>query len=509
MSKTKKRRRVTNADVERLAENLHVIFGAAPFAAAILATLFRKRIHLIAELVLIGSVIVFNFIILWLRSKTDENKELSLFYTFRTNRLLPVKIPEKQTYYVNLGIIEADESKHFRDDLKNKFKKELNFGTLRSIFSKVPKLRAIEKNSEIEKVVLEEIQDDHLIFSKIYVKPTKRADEEKLEEEFTAHLKKELGDRTTGVVVVRSQKLGEMRWVYEAVNNWAYSSSEVPILFTEKSEEDTTVSDTADGFLSIPADPKSLPWRLLQRATDRGKAWSTQAWYNRAMVWNVFYLLAFCIWVGAVWVSVQNTKYENAEAGMNEAVRTEKQYRQFTSIKEDANLSVSYWVNYNDKWFGSDEAPYIFVTTEEPHGTYYFEKDKDGLITCGFSHPNIIAEWKMGADPNNLDATVKTNYKQQPSIEIKCKMKKIDSQAPIKAIACATNDESETPDKKGDIVVGICVFTATAGNDIFGPGYEDFLRAEVVKFHKGFADRIAAHELNTLWIREKGWFIFR
>lgn len=507
MAKTPKRRLVTNADVERLAENLHITFMFAPFFAGILATFFSKRIHLITELFLIGSVIVLNFFILWRRSKTDENKELSLFYTFRSNRLLPVKIPEQQEYYVNLGIIEAEKGTYFRERLKSKFKTELDMRMLRSIFSKVPKLRNITDDSEIEKMVREEIKDKHLIFNEIYVTPTKRSDEEKLEDEFTRLLNKEL-QKATGVVVVRTQELGEKPWVYEAVNTWAYGSSEVPILFTVKPETDTTDSDTADGFLSIPDDPKSLPWRLLQRATDRGRAWSTQAWFNRALVWNIFYLLAFCIWVGAVWVSGQNTKYENAEKEMNEAIRTEKQYRQFTSIKEDPNLSVSYWVNYNDNWISFEKNPYVFVTTEEPHGTYYFENGKDGLITCGFSHPNIIAQWKLGEDPNNLDAIVKTNY-TQPTTQVKCKMKKIESSAPIRAIACATYDGSETPERPGEIVVGICVFTATPENDIFGGKYEDFLRGEVVKFHKDYADKIAAHEINTLWSREKGWVIFR
>ena len=125
MSNKRPKSHITDEALESIIENFHLGFAVAPAIAAILATIigFGKVTHLYIELSFVFAVIVINFAILYLKSKTDESNDLSLFYTFRTNRLLPVQSGKKESYKVEIAVIEDKDNADFREKLQESFKK--------------------------------------------------------------------------------------------------------------------------------------------------------------------------------------------------------------------------------------------------------------------------------------------------------------------------------------------------------------------------------------------------
>src|ERR1700749_2384904 len=149
MPQKQRRKPITDMAVENTKETFHLGFTVAPVIATAITYFFRKDIHLVIELVFIIIVIAVNFYILWLRSKTEENKELSLFYTFLTNDVLPNQSGDEQTYNVVVAVIEDKDNSDFRDGAQTEFKTKVNLKKVRDILSKEPKL----KNPILEKLM--------------------------------------------------------------------------------------------------------------------------------------------------------------------------------------------------------------------------------------------------------------------------------------------------------------------------------------------------------------------
>jgi len=68
-----------------------------------------KDVHFVIELLFLIAAILVNARLLWLRSKREKNKELSLFRTFLNNRLLPNRSGEQQTYNVQIAVCRRQE----------------------------------------------------------------------------------------------------------------------------------------------------------------------------------------------------------------------------------------------------------------------------------------------------------------------------------------------------------------------------------------------------------------
>ncbi|MCU1264513.1 MAG: hypothetical protein JWM21_831 [Acidobacteria bacterium] len=407
MKKKRKRKATRNISVRHALQSLHLGFAIAPLIASIVATLVGRDIHYKIELDFIIVVITANFSILWLRWPR-------LFYTFWTDDLPPSQSGHEQTYHAEVAIIEDRQSSYYRDKVQHRFKTEVDFEQLRSALSKEPKLKNTVLSDQMLKThFFKKVKDDNLFFRQIEVgaptevdsevnsedDPAKQVHPEALQDELKRFLDGTL-ERAEAVVMVRTSGLDQKGWTYAAVNDWAYEHSEVPILFAQDPNKGFSDDETAKNFLWIRDDPKSLPWSLLQQAKERGKAWRDQATYNRAMVWNILYISLMCIWIGAIWlkatdetvgkqknqfdqsinnqrvaydqsVNKQKLEYQTAMRATDEALRTERSYRQdYASAKGDPNLSISYWFRHNEK-------PYVFVTTEIPHNTKFFENGYD------------------------------------------------------------------------------------------------------------------------------------
>jgi hypothetical protein len=492
------RKPITDSAVDSTKEIFHLGFAVAPVIASIVATVIGANIHLAIELAFIAVVIVFNFCILWLRSKTEENKELSLFYTFRTNNLRPNQSGDEQAYNVEVAVIESEDSSYFRDNLQRKFKTELDLEKLKGLLSRESKLKGQRLGGQsVENLVVGEVKDRDLYFKPVYIPPPQKTDAEELQEELKTKLDVSLKN-AAAVVVVRTTELDDKPWVYEAVNAWANQHSDVPILFAKDPRKSFPKIEPANKFLWIPDDPKSLPWRLLQRAKARSEAWRSQATYNRAMVWNIFYLSLMCIYIGAIWINAKNNQLYTQKSGydismdaMDEAIETERSFRRYTSVKDDPSLSTSYWFRHRDK-------PYIFVTTEVPHNTTYFENGFHALISCGYAaYPNHVIEWSI---KTNQPPAVYDNYDNK-DLNSKCEMLKLGT-SPIKSIVCATYNGTADPLKNSNSTVGICIFTENEDNNIFGSDYRKFLRVEVARYHSKYIGLIEQNKMISLDERE-------
>lgn len=384
MAQKTQRKSITESLVENIKETSHWIFVYAPIIASALATWFRSDTHIL-EFTVIALAISINFLILWLRSKIaeQENKELSLFYTFRTNNLLPNQSGEELVLSTDVAVVEYKGRQYFIEKLKKKFESEPSDVNADRVEDKDERLRFISVGCEsFNKEGLDE--DDQ-----------KRKIAE-LENDLQSRLSK-----SEAVVVIRTEELEKESWVYEAVDNWAYKNSEVPILFVRpKDRVIYKKHKIADRFYWIPDDPKSLPWRLLKRATDRASAWRSQASYNRALVTNIISLSLMIIWIGAFAIQHKISQYETAIDGMYEALETKSLYQKEVIMKEDDKLHVSYWFVHNGK-------PYIFVSTEKNKTTNNYESNSKSIIGCGFGSPNTFTEWQE-SDKQGLKATFTT-----------------------------------------------------------------------------------------------------
>lgn len=506
---------ISEDSFESVIENFHLAFAVFPVIAAILATItgLGKTLHLGIELSLIFVTICINFYILWRKSKADKSEDLNLFYTFRTNRLLPVQSGKKESYNVRIAVIEDKDKTYFRENLQDTFKKELDFEEFLNYLITLPKLKNLDlSKQELKHHILREIKDRRLFFKPIAVETSKSYVED------FKWFSEEMGEPTAVVVVRTSEIEKESSDIYDAVNLWAFQNknSEIPILFAKNPDIDfPEPNETAKKFIPMPDDPKSLPWRLLKRAKERGRAWRIQAKYNRALVWNISYLFLMCVYIGAIWLVAQDLKFkeksgqyettiiektnqhENARKGLSDALVTEKLFRKFTTVKDDEKLNASYW-------FWNNGQPTLFVTTEISHSTYILPNSKEYIIGCGYKFPNHVIEWRVDEDKkiDTSKVVVRNNY-DMPIEDHGCKMKLLET-SKAKVIICATfNGKNSNEDDAN--TVGICVFTENESNTMFnsikndnGKEYRNFLRNEVENYYKKYNDLVLSKEVVPL-----------
>jgi hypothetical protein len=446
--------------VEKTIEFFHLGYAAAPAASIILTGLFaavlNKNWHLEIELALIASVLVINFLLL-LRPKTAETKDKKgarLFFTFWTNRIKPAKLGIEQDYSVKIAVVEVARKEPFHEKLTNEFGDS----------------------------------DTKLQFFSIKIGHSKVKDELELIEDFKRENQKTIND-ATAIVVARTKGLEKDKpWVYKTIDRWAYENSEVPILFAKSSGPFT--NEIAKNFIQIPEDTKSLPWRLLQRAGERGRAWFDQAVYNRTMAWNLLYLLIMFLIIGSI--SIERLHHESqkqagqkqdelrqqviAESGLYDALETKRKFERDIFGKKNDDIHVSYWFRHNGM-------PKIFVTTEKEDTKNEFHPDPQSLIGCGFTNPNfankvIACNGKCGDSMKAIAA----DFWGENSSEVDCTFAQRPDK-PISYIACATlipggKDSSET-------VFGICVFTGGT-EPILGKGYHSFLHTKLSEYSNKF-----------------------
>lgn len=442
-----------------ITEYLHWVLSFAPILASILGT-FINSINHKAEVVLVTSAIGVNLLLLWLRSRWEKNKELSLFRTFITGNVgPPVKPAGELLFNTEIAIVEEGDRKYFVDQLNEKFQTK-------------PKTGARRENELDERLRFRTVRCLSL---------NGEGDDEELITK-TAELKRNLSNdlsRSEAVIVVRTEELDGKDWVYESVHDWASLNSEAPVLFVRPHSRTTYSKNTiADRFWWIRDNAKSLPWSLLKRARDRASAWRSQATYNRALVSNIFFISAMLIWLAANWISTDRQRHAVTMNGISEAAEMRQAYQTDVMKQVDEGLHVSYWF-----WNSSEGKPYAFVTTEKGEKINSFELNEKSLTGCGFLSPNRILEWREG------DSTKVYHWNDGEDKQHNCTM---DPRVePIRAIVCSAYQPSGDPAREA--TVGICVFTESVNVNIFGEDknrYRDFLRTRTEDFQLKFGQRI-------------------
>lgn len=520
MTQRFKLRHITDTTVEHTKETFHLVFAVAPAIGAIVSTIIgRELLDLFVEVGLVTLVVLINFGILWLTSQAaKETKELSPFYTFWWNNLLPNRSGDRQTYDVRVLIIENTGESQFREDLQKRFKTEFSVEKLKAVLAKEARLKQpILKEQKLGELVIK-VQDPDLYFKSVAPPNGGASDDEAIVTASKRYLDSHL-QRPTAVVLVRTDELNKTPSLFKALSDWGYEHSEVPILFAQDENKKFPEDEYAKGFLWIPDDAKALPWSLLQRALTRAKAWRIQATYNRSMVWNILYISLLCIYIGVIWakqtnkaLGIERAQYQQQlqrsseqrdrevaaekEDGklltqaMDEALSTERRIRPHIDIQSDPTFSVSYW-------YRIDGEPHILVTTESPRTTQSLKNSYETIIGCTFIKANHLVEGSVRSGENDRMTTVAySNYQKVPMPE--CRLGKLE-QVAIKNITCVSRDDGSAD---GSRTVGVCAFTQDEKNGIFNAKIRQQLWDRVRDFHTQFIDRIQNRRDLSLAVRE-------
>ena len=511
-------RLITDTTVEQTKETFHLVFAVAPAFGAIISTLIgRELLDLFIEVGLVSVVVFINFALLLLSARAaKKTKELSPFFTFWWNKLLPNRSGDRQEYDVRVAVIEERSEHRFSSALKRKFKREFGVEKLKALLSQEHRLKnPILKEQKLDELIVN-VSDADLFFKPVFPPKGGESNDETIVADSKRYLDNKL-DKSTAVVLVRTQETDKTPSLYKALSNWGYEHSERPILFAQDENKKFSEDDDAKSFLWIPDDPKGLPWSLLQRALTRAKAWRTQATYNRSMVWNIFYISLLCTYIGVIWAkqtskalatvraqqqqqkiqSDQDRQRETTTEKANrdlvteaydEALFTERSLRPQISLPADLTFAVSYW-------YRIDGQPNILVTTEIPRTTQFLKSDTDTVIGCTFENRNVLVEGSVKSGENDQMTVV--GYSDYKQVAVDCRVGKFEH-VPIKNITCVSRDDSSDRSR----TVGICAFTQNEKNSIFKEKVRDLLWTRVKDFHTRFINRIQNRKELSLAVRE-------
>lgn len=427
--------------MRRVKEYFHWLLVIAPLLSILIA-FFLDVEEKVIEFILIPASVLINLLIVWLKSSFNANEEQNLIRTFLTDDLSPNKFGKPLAFQTKLVIVE-DEVNHgsFIKGLDRQFKS---------------KTESKERNLILVPFACDASGQDKQI----------RKLHPKIE---GAH----------AVVIVRTKEMEQKPWMYKAIDSWAYERSDVPILFTELGETDR-LSSIPDKYFSIPDDPKSLPWRLLQRANERGFAWRTVAGFNRLIATNCIILVVMGFSIGHFLITHKEAEKKGIIREMFNGMAQETKYQYIGNIapkegnKERSTLSkddleVSYWIKNQGKIRQ-------IAATENRRTHKQFDHNKQSAIGCGFVLGNHVTEWSNGYPKVDNRYPIKIwNAKDEILNDPEAEYFDEDNRK-MTSIVCISYHE-ENPEQ----TVGICIFTES-GKNIFGKDYRDFLRKRARDF---------------------------
>lgn len=305
------------------------------------------------------------------------------------------------------------------------------------------------------------------------------------------------------VLVIRTEQLEANTWFYDALEEWAFERSDAPILFT-RLPPDKHKSEVPNHYRSIPNDPASVPWLLMQRASQRGFDWRRVASFNRLLATNFVILLVVSFLLAFYLISSQQkeeyTALKSVFAGM--ARQTKDDYLKLTPEQNDGDFEVSYWFRYKEPfhWF-SNAKIHQLVSTEDIPSPVAMTDDKGSCIGCAFAyadvtgHGRVITQWEVG----NPKVILIWKDGDESTSNPACRYAEEHGKRPNTLVCGAFNESNEPFD--ANLTVGICVFTR-GHKIIIGTGadsrYREFLRERVHEFYKTSSALIKKKELIPL-----------
>ena len=243
------------------------------------------------------------------------------------------------------------------------------------------------------------------------------------EESLDAHLASIL-ENSKSVIICRTKEIELMPKVYEAIERWAHKNGDVPLVFINYlSDEDFRTLSALNQIHSIPERFKrieskhiaSMPFKLLQRATDRSYEWKRLAQFNRRAAIIAFVIISVASVIHHFYMSKSEAEILAALDVSGSLVNTS-----FKKMKEDSSLTytaalpllndlaknakicIALSNNIELKsedfevefWYPTANGDTIFTIgrSNKRHVSFY-EVELQTIITGSYSNPNFVFWW--------------------------------------------------------------------------------------------------------------------
>jgi class 3 adenylate cyclase len=252
------------------------------------------------------------------------------------------------------------------------------------------------------------------------------------------------------VVVVWTKEMKEQSWVYKTIDSWAFDRSDVPILFALA---DRTIPEP-EGYLHVPEDSKSLPWRLVQRGNERARDWRGAASFNRMVLGNALLILLMASSAAGILLYEQKKVRQSTAGDMfhGVAVNVKEQFLNTIVVRklETENPKVLDLSDFHVSfWFSECGDVRQFASTESGEDYKRFDLKESSAIGAAFACGSCVTE----ARPNSYTRIwdIHDDEKTDNSSRMYNEQNK-----DRRLVACASHGP-DLPDPKS--TVGICIFT--------------------------------------------------
>jgi len=416
----------------------------APLLGIVITVFLPMHPLLVALVVLL--VILVNVLISWQRSKCDSTEDQNFFRSLVKDDLLALESGRPLVFQAKIVIVEDTTQKSsFIKSVEQDFKRA------------------------------NESKESNLILIPFTCDGSAPEDQRQLRLTL---------EGANAVVVVWTKALRDKAWVYKTIDSWAFKRSDVPILFAIA---DRTIPEP-EGFLHIPADSKTLPWRLLQRGNERARDWRGVAGFNRLMVGNVLIMFLMIIVIGGVLVQRHKASTYAASGDMFRGLAYDLKKQFLNTIVVHRDVQKANTLGDQDLhvslWFSECGEARQFASTESGQAYMTFDLNKKSVIgatyTCGTGACvskgglNLPLETWNIADEKVEDDSAKMHEEGNKNRQL---------------VTCATHGP-DPPNARS--TVGVCVFSDKDYVTVDQGTYRNTLRART----KELFDRVSPHLAN-------------
>ena len=430
--------------------------SVAPTLAVILVIIWGTADPLVVGLAIIPSVILVNSLWAWRKSRRDSGKDQSLIFSLLRDKLLPSKHGGPLMFEVKMVIIEDQAQQgEFVKSVERQFKQSCD--------SKELILVPFTLDSS-ESVTQKEVLHSRL-------------------------------EGAAAVVVVWTSFVEHSDWLFALINDWGHQQSDVPILFTDPADP-TQKGSLPKNFYTIPRDSKSLPWRLMQRANERGHEWRGAANFNGVMVANASVIFLMVAILGGILLFRQKNTTETVSRELFNLMSSDTKdafLRDYTGKTENGSptapsnndIDISYWFIY-------EGIAQQFAATEVRDEHQTWRLDKNTAIGTAFRWGNHLATGRI-SDSSKKGERIPLQIWDNQDTEV------VDPDAAllverdrtIMVLSCVSYHRIQ------NYMIGICVFSEN-GNIYFKEGYRKFLRDKAKQLYERTSPHIANHNIAPL-----------